>query len=64
MKTLPISLKAYQRQQRLFGKPLCELTTTELLAATKDCLRVTARSVIKSAQAVKDMTPFRIDILS
>lgn len=42
MKTLPIGLQAYERQQRLFGKPLHQLTTIELLAAARVGLKTAA----------------------
>jgi hypothetical protein len=63
MTTLPISLETYQRQHKLFGQPLFKLTTPELIAATRDCLRVSARGVLDSVQAIRKMRPPKICIL-
>lgn len=63
MKTLPIGLRAYERQQRLFGRPLHELTTVELLAAARVGLQTAARGVLKSADAIREMVPSKVYIL-
>lgn len=62
-KPLPISLREYERQQRLFGKPLHELTNAELFAASRDCFRATARGILKSVEAVREMAPSNFWIL-